>query len=97
MNRRQFLAGAMAGTAISTLDWLRFFRSFGVPGTKKELGIAEAAAAELAAEPRFLIYWFQEGGWDGYAMFNPVHTPNDATRSIPAGTLRPAPTWSQHK
>ncbi|WP_157232228.1 DUF1501 domain-containing protein [Hyalangium minutum] len=97
MNRRQFLAGAMAGTAISTLDWLRFFRSFGVPGTKKELGIAEAAAAELAAEPRFLIYWFQEGGWDGYSMFNPVHTPNDATRSIPAGTLRPAPTWSQHK
>ncbi|MDY7226812.1 hypothetical protein [Hyalangium rubrum] len=97
MNRRQFLSGALAGTAISTLDWLRFFRSFGVPGTAKELGIAEAAAAELNATPRFLIYWFQEGGWDGYSMFNPVHTPNDGTRVIPAGTLRPTPTWSQHR
>ncbi|MDY7227817.1 hypothetical protein [Hyalangium rubrum] len=97
MNRRRFLAGALAGTAISTLDWLRFFRSFGVPGTKKELGIAEAAAAELNATPHFLIYWFQEGGWDGYSMFNPVHTPNDAARIIPAGTLLPVPGWSQHR
>jgi hypothetical protein len=95
MKRRDFLAGAAAGTAISALDWLRFFRAFGVPGTKKELGLAEAAAAE-AADPHFLIYWFQEGGWDGYSMFNPVHTPNDATRAIPAGTLRPTPSWSQH-
>ncbi len=97
MKRRQFLAGAAAATAITTLDWLRFFRSFGVPGTTKELGIAEAAAAALNTSPRFLIYWFQEGGWDGYCMFNPVHTPNDATRVIPAGTLRPTPSWSQHR
>jgi len=97
MKRRQFLAGALAGTAISTLDWLRFFRSFGVPGTKKELGIAEAAAAELNATPHFLIYWFQEGGWDGYSMFNPAHTPNDGARLIPAGALRPTPSWSQHR
>jgi hypothetical protein len=97
MKRRQFLAGALAGTAISTLDWLRFFRGFGVPGTAKELGIAEAAAAELNTTPRFLIYWFQEGGWDGYSMFNPVHTPNDGTRVVPAGTLRPVPSWSQHR
>jgi hypothetical protein len=96
MNRRQFLAGAAAGTAITTLDWLRFFRAFGVPGTKKELGLAQAAAAE-ADDPHFLIYWFQEGGWDGYSMFNPVHTPNDATRVIPAGELRPVPSWSEHR
>ena len=38
MKRRNFLLGATAGAAISTLDWLRFFKSFGVPGTKKELG-----------------------------------------------------------
>ncbi|MGZ6070673.1 MAG: hypothetical protein ACXWK8_05615 [Myxococcaceae bacterium] len=94
MKRRQFLTGALAGTAITTLDWLRFFRSFGVPGTKKELGIAEAAAAELAATPHFLIYWFQEGGWDGYAMFNPLDTRNDATLVIPAGTLNPSPSWT---
>ncbi|XXF77500.1 DUF1501 domain-containing protein [Myxococcaceae bacterium GXIMD 01537] len=96
MNRRQFLAGAAAGAAISTLDWLRFFRAFGVPGTRKELGFAEAAAAE-ADNPRFLIYWFQEGGWDGYSLFNPIHTPNDATRVVPAGELRPVPTWTQHR
>jgi hypothetical protein len=96
MNRRHFLAGAAAGAAISTLDWLRFFRAFGVPGTRKELGLAEAAAAE-AANPRFLIYWFQEGGWDGYCLFNPVHTPNDATRVIPAGELRPIPSWTAHR
>ena len=60
------------------------------PGTAKELGIAEAAA-QAAAEPHFLIYWFQEGGWDGYSMFNPVDTPNDATLVIPAGTLNPDP------
>ncbi|MCY1000492.1 DUF1501 domain-containing protein [Myxococcus sp. MISCRS1] len=96
MNRRRFLAGAAAGAAISTLDWLRFFRAFGVPGTKKELGFAEAAAAE-ADNPRFLIYWFQEGGWDGYSMFNPVHTPNDSIRVIPAGELRPTPSWTNHR
>ncbi len=95
MKRRQFLAGAAAGAAISTLDWLRFFRAFGVPGTKKELGLAQAAAAE-ADNPHFLIYWFQEGGWDGYSMFNPAHTPNDGPRVIPAGELRPVPSWSQH-
>jgi hypothetical protein len=58
------------------LDWMRFFQRNGVPGTAKTLGIAEAVAA--IAEPHFLIYWFIEGGWDGYSMFNPVATGNDA-------------------
>lgn len=96
MRRRALLQGMAAGAAISTLDWLRFFRSFGVPGTPKELGIAQAAA-QAATTPRYLIYWFQEGGWDGYSMFNPVHTPNDATRTIAAGTLYPSPSWSAHR
>ncbi|MFL5320985.1 MAG: DUF1501 domain-containing protein, partial [Myxococcaceae bacterium] len=59
-------------------------------------GIAEAVAQTIT-EPRFLIYWFQEGGWDGYCMFNPVDTTNDATRVIPAGTLNPSPSWSAHR
>ncbi|MGQ0504805.1 MAG: hypothetical protein ACT4TC_05755 [Myxococcaceae bacterium] len=96
MNRRSLLAGLAAGTAISTLDWLRFFRSFGVPGSRKELGIAEAVA-QTAATPRFLVYWFCEGGWDGYSMFNPVDTPNHATLTIPAGTLNPNPSWSAQR
>ena len=76
MKRRAFLTGVGASYAIGMLDWMRFFRQNGVPGTAKSLGIAEAAAD--AAEPRFLIYWFQEGGWDGYSMFNPIATRNDA-------------------
>jgi hypothetical protein len=97
MNRRHFLAGAAAGTAIGVLDWLRFFRDEGVPGTSRQLGIAQAhaQAAGAATGPRFLIYWFQEGGWDGYSLFNPVDTRNDATLDVPAGTLRPTPAWSQ--
>lgn len=59
------------------LDWLRFFKRNGVPGSARDLGIAEAVA-QTASGPRFLIYWFQEGGWDGYSMFNPVSTRNDA-------------------
>src|SRR5678815_1095182 len=80
MNRRAFLAGAGAAGAISMLDWLRFFKRNGVPGGARDLGIAEAVA-QSAGEPRFLIYWFLEGGWDGYSMFNPVATRNDALGS----------------
>ncbi len=93
MKRRQFLQSLAAGSVISTVDWLGYFRRFGVPGSTKELGLAEAAA-QAQAEPRFLIYWFQEGGWDGYSMFNPVDTRNDAAQVIPAGELHPNPAWS---
>jgi hypothetical protein len=77
MKRRAFLGGLGAAYTLSMLDWLRFFKGNGVPGTPRELGIAEAAA-QVTGEPRFLIYWFIEGGWDGYSMFNPVATRNDA-------------------
>lgn len=92
MKRRQFLHGAMAGGAISMLDWLGYFRRFGVPGTQKSLGLAEAVAD--VTEPRFLVMWFQEGGWDSYSMFSPLDTPNHATLKIPAGTLNPNPSWT---
>lgn len=92
MKRRDFL-GLALGSALSTVDFLKYFRAHGVPGTKKELGVMEAAAATAAA-PHYLIYWFCEGGWDGYSMFNPLDTSNDGTRVIPAGTLRPNPSWS---
>ncbi len=91
--KRRTLLGAAAGTAIGVLDWLSFFRRVGVPGTSKSLGLAEAAAQGMG-EPRFLIYWFQEGGWDSYSMFSPVDTPNHALLTIPAGTLAPSPSWS---
>lgn len=92
--KRRTLLGAAAGTAVGVLDWLSFFRRFGMPGTPKTLGFAEAAAQNMGAEPRFLIYWFQEGGWDSYSMFSPVDTPNHALMTIPANTLNPSPAWS---
>lgn len=85
MKRRAFLSGVGASYAIGRLDWMRFFRQNGVPGTAKSLGIAEAAAD--AAQPHFLIYWFQEGGWDGYSMFNPVATRNDALGGATAAPI----------
>src|SRR5262249_26534676 len=76
MKRRAFLTGLGASYAIGMLDWMRFFRKNGIPGTERTLGIAEAVAA--SSQPTFLIYWFREGGWDGYSMFTPVATRNDA-------------------
>ena len=96
MKRRSFLQGAAAGGAISVLDWLGYFQSFGVPGTQKSLGLA-SAAAQAATEPHFLIYWFQEGGWDSYCMFAPLHTANDAANTMPM-VLHPSPTdWGQQR
>jgi hypothetical protein len=92
MKRRSFLQGAAAGGAIGVLDWLGFFRRFGVPGTAKTLGIADAVAQTM--DPRFLVMWFQEGGWDSYSMLSPIDTPNHSTLTIPAGTLNPNPAWS---
>jgi len=87
MKRRDFLAAVGGSYAIGMLDWLSFFRRNGVPGTAKSLGIAEAAA-QAATQPHFLIYWFQEGGWDGYSMFNPVATRNDALGGATAPPLQ---------
>ncbi len=95
MKRRSFLAGSAAGGAISMLDWLGYFQRYGVPGTSKSLGFAEAAAqAAVTGVPHFLIYWFQEGGWDSYSLFSPLDTPNHAALTIPANTLNPSPSWS---
>jgi hypothetical protein len=77
MKRRDFLAAVTGSYALGMMDWMKFFQRNGVPGTPKSLGLAEAAA-QAAGQPHFLIYWFAEGGWDGYSMLNPVATRNDA-------------------
>jgi hypothetical protein len=94
--RRTFLGATAAGAAIGMVDWLRYFKRNGVPGSAKELGIAKAAAA-AATDPHFLLYWFLEGGVDGFSMFNPVDLSNDATGHYADHDLNPSPPWSaQH-
>jgi hypothetical protein len=94
-SRRRFLSGAGALGAVSTLEWLGFFRNHGVPGSPKDWGIAKARAQEAGEEePRFLVYWFLEGGWSSYSMFSPVDTPNHSTLAYVEGELNPTPPWS---
>ncbi|MFN7132083.1 MAG: DUF1501 domain-containing protein, partial [Myxococcales bacterium] len=95
IRRRDFLA-ALAGGSLTVVDWLGYFRRFGVPGSSKLPGIAEAVAQQQN-NPRFLVYWFQEGGWDGYSMFNPVDTPNHAAMTISPNQLHPTPPYSQQR
>jgi hypothetical protein len=77
IGRRGFLKRAAVTTAaITAADFLRYFLNNGIPRDSRAFA-ASARAAEQATEPRFLIYWFLEGGWMGYDMFNPVMTPNN--------------------
>jgi len=78
MKRRDFLAATSAGAALSVVDWLSFFRRNGIPAGAKDLGIAESVAQAADTNPNFLVYWFIEGGWDGFSMFNPLATKNAA-------------------
>src|SRR5262249_54625267 len=77
INRRTFLKRTAAGAAALTCaDFLRFFIQNGKPYPSK-YDLMAAQAAKAAPEPRFLIYWYLEGGWESYDMFSPVVTPNN--------------------
>lgn len=77
MRRRQFIKQIANGSASLTCSqFLAYFMRFGMP--------LEVRADSMAADhnnasdnPHFLVYWFIEGGWMGYDMFNPVMTPNN--------------------
>ncbi|MFM7200604.1 MAG: hypothetical protein ACKO6N_07420 [Myxococcota bacterium] len=102
LSRRGLLAGAGTLGALSVMDWLGLFAREGVPGTRKLWELSTARAAEDsstggAEETRFLIYWFQEGGWDSYALFAPVDSANDSSIVVPAGELYPTPSWSDQR
>src|SRR5262245_42736671 len=69
MGRRDFLKRTMVTTAALTgADFLRYFLNYGIPNDSRAYAMA-ARKAEEGGEPRFLIYWFVEGGWMGYDMF----------------------------
>ena len=81
MRRRTFLGQAAGGLAtLSAMEFLGYFTRYGLPYESRACGMAEDVAR--AAEPSFLIYWFLEGGWDGYDMFNPVVTPNNVVERL---------------
>lgn len=82
MDRRNFLRTfAVGGGSLSCAQFLAYFLNFGLPGNQRAFAMAADKAAE-ADQPRFLIYWFIEGGWMGYDMFNPVMTPNNVVERI---------------
>jgi hypothetical protein len=81
LGRRTFLGQAAAGLAgLSALDFLGYFFEHGLPHERRAFAMAQDLAAH--EEPRFLIYWFLEGGWSGYDMFNPVVTPNNVVERL---------------
>lgn len=80
--RRRFLRDLSAGVAgLTGADFLSYFLRFGMPREARAETMARDAARE-AENRRFLIYWFLEGGWCGYDMFNPVMTPNNVVHRL---------------
>ena len=77
VNRRRFLKRGVTSAAVLTAaDFLGYFLDHGCPHDSRRMAMAEDADARND-DPHFLIYWFVEGGWQGYSMFNPVITPNN--------------------
>lgn len=75
-SRRGFLKTLGKGMAgLSCLDFLTYFNAYGAPQESRLNEIAADASA-AGEDPHFLIYWYIEGGWCGYDMFNPVATGN---------------------
>jgi hypothetical protein len=78
LNRRDFLRGAgLTAAGLTGADFLGYFARRGHADDASPRFARKAKGVAGVAEPRFLIYWFLEGGWEGYDCFNPVVTPNN--------------------
>lgn len=76
LSRRGLLGRAgMTVAGLSCADFLSHFINHGLPYDPRGSLMADDAVA-ANDDPHFLFYWFQEGGWCGYDMFNPVVTDN---------------------
>jgi len=77
LNRRNFLRNVgITAAGLTCVDFLGYFSAYGLP--KEDRGAKRAdQAAKSNENPHFLIYWYLEGGWLGYDMFNPLVTPNN--------------------
>ena len=81
-SRRGMLRRSTATIAgLTCADFLAYFAAHGMPGEQSANQLA--ADAERANEdPHFLVYWYLEGGWCGYDMFNPVNTENNVLHRL---------------
>lgn len=80
--RRQFLKQISSGTsALCASQFLSYFMANGASAAERENAMAKDVADETD-NPHFLVYWYVEGGWMGYDMFNPVMTPNNVVNRL---------------
>ncbi len=83
MDRRNFIKQVASGAgSLTASQFLAYFINYGLPVSHARAAAMAADLAAAADEPRFLIYWFIEGGWMGYDMFNPVMSPNHVVRRL---------------
>ena len=81
-SRRQFFRNLAATTAgLTCADFLSYFKAHGLPNDSKAERLA-SGVTQAHDDPRFLVYWFLEGGWCGYDMFNPVMTDNNVIHRL---------------
>jgi len=82
MLRRHFLKQfAAGGASLTAAQFLTYFLTYGLPNNSRAADMAADKSSE-ADNPHFLIYWFIEGGWMGYDMFNPVNSPNNVVQRL---------------
>lgn len=81
-SRRRFLKRSLASlSGLTCADFLSHFAAHGMPyQPRADRFASEAVAAN--EDPHFLVYWFLEGGWCGYDMFNPVNTENNVIHRL---------------
>jgi Protein of unknown function (DUF1501) len=82
LDRRRFLRNlGVTAASLTCVDFLGYFSAYGLPREDKADRLA-AQATKSNDNPHFLIYWYLEGGWMGYDMFNPVTTPNNVVERL---------------
>ncbi len=80
--RRRFLKRSLASIAgLTCVDFLNHFSAYGMPMESRADHMA-FDAVRSNENPKFLVYWFLEGGWCGYDMFNPVNTENNVVNRL---------------
>jgi len=68
-------------SGLTCADFLSHFAAHGMPHESHADRLASEAVA-ANENPHFLVYWFLEGGWCGYDMFNPVNTENNVVHRL---------------